>query len=96
MASFHHLVPSPHAVAYGLASRRRFSARTAGDRLTWAIWLERHVVMQYIGVIVSKFQTTTGVTRVVVEHMTIVGMLHIFNEEQLERLNGEINNGGSH
>ena len=51
---------------------------------------------EYIGVIVSKFQTTTGVTRVVVEHMTIVGMLHIFNEEQLERLNGEINNGGNH
>ena len=60
-----------------------------------AIWLERRGY-EYIGVIVSKFQTTTGVTRVVVEHMTIVGMLHIFNEEQLERLNGEINNGGNH
>ena len=46
---------------------------------------------EYIGVIVSKFQTTTNQTRYVVEHTTIVGMLHIYSEEQLERLNDDGN-----
>ena len=47
---------------------------------------------QFVGIVVSKFETTTGKTRFVVEHATAIGLLHIFNEEQLQKANGnEIN-----
>jgi hypothetical protein len=40
------------------------------------------------GVVLSKFVTTEGNTRFVVEHADS-GMLHIFNETQLEEVGGE-------
>ncbi len=39
---------------------------------------------KFDGIIVAVFQNTLGEWRYVVEHAWIVGMLHIFNEEQLE------------
>ena len=47
------------------------------DRLNVGDMVRKTRGYEYIGVIVSKFQTTTCVTRVVVEHMTIVGMLYL-------------------
>lgn len=38
----------------------------------------------YPGIVVSVFETCAGKLRYVVEHTVSVGMLHIFNEEQLE------------
>ncbi len=38
------------------------------------------------GVIVSEFKTTAGESRVVFEFDTPKGMLHIFNETQIERI----------
>lgn len=37
----------------------------------------------YPGIIVSVFETRNGNLRYVVEHTISVGMLHIFNEDQL-------------
>lgn len=37
----------------------------------------------YPGVVVSIFETLSGKLRYVVEHEISIGMLHIFNEEQL-------------
>jgi hypothetical protein len=38
----------------------------------------------YPGVVVSVFFTRERKLRYVVEHLTSIGMLHIFNEEQLQ------------
>lgn len=38
---------------------------------------------EYPGVVVSVFETLGGKLRYVVEHEISIGMLHIFNEEQL-------------
>ena len=38
---------------------------------------------EYPGIVVSVFTTRQGKLRYVVEHLHSVGMLHIFNEEQL-------------
>jgi hypothetical protein len=39
---------------------------------------------EYPGYVVSVFVTRSGHTRIVVEHATIVGLLHIFNPEQMD------------
>lgn len=46
----------------------------------------------YPGIVVSKFETTAGKTRYVVESTSkdTVGMLHIFNASQLEVLDSEV------
>lgn len=36
------------------------------------------------GWVVARFATRSGLVRLAVEHATEVGMLHVFNEEQLE------------
>lgn len=39
---------------------------------------------EFPGYIVARFTTRAGKVRYVVEHETSIGMLHIFNEEQLD------------
>lgn len=49
-----------------------------GDRV------EKTTGYSYPGVVVSVFSTLSGKLRYVVEHEVSIGMLHIFNEEQLK------------
>jgi hypothetical protein len=57
------------------------SAFSIGDQV------RKRAGYEYPGVVVSVFTTRAGAVRYVVEadHPAFAGMLHIFNEEQLER-----------
>lgn len=41
---------------------------------------------EYVGTVVSVFETISGEIRVVVEHNVSKGMLHIFSQDQLEEI----------
>jgi hypothetical protein len=84
-----HCLPGAKAILATAAVRRGAAMTAALAAGPFAIGdpVRKRAGYEYPGFIVSVFTTRAGVVRYVVEadHPSFIGMLHIFNEEQLER-----------